>query len=251
MIGNQYEYDVMSKCEHDLWWYRSLHDLTLNTIKENTVTGPKVLDAGCGTGGLLLQLKKNGYTNVAGFDLSPEAVDYARRTSGVDVQLLDITRLDDIYPADSFDIITSHDIVCLLPENQDKIAVDRLLHVLKPGGFLVMNFPALNIFSGTHDLAVGIKRRYSKKSIKALVNGQAQIKQLRYWPFFLSPVILCARMLQKIKLLFVRNDRTMISDVKMPPAFLNNIFYQLTKLENGAIKRKPWGSSLFVVIQKK
>jgi SAM-dependent methyltransferase len=250
MIGNQYEYDTMAKCEQDLWWYRSLHDLTLSVIKANTVSNPKVLDAGCGTGGLLLQLKKNGYTNIAGFDFSSDAVNYARRTSGVDVQLLDITKAGNTYPPDSFDIVVSNDIVCLLEEGQDKVAVDGLLRILKPGGLLIMNLAALKIFSGTHDLAVDMQRRYSKKTIRAMVNSQGQIKQLQFWPFLLSPAIFGTRVLQKIKLLFIGRHRKMVSDVKMPPLFLNKIFYKVTKLENDGIRKKPWGSSLFVVVQK-
>jgi SAM-dependent methyltransferase len=250
MIGNLYEYDAMAKCEHELWWYRCLHDLTLHTIKKNTFTSsPRILDAGCGTGGLLLQLKNNGYADVSGFDLSAYAVAHTRESSGMDVKLLDITSLDNVYPENYFDIITCHDIVCLLQEGQDKIALAKLLSVVKPGGLLLMNFPALRAFNGTHDTAVGIQRRYSKKTIKEMTAGLAEIKELRYWPFLLSPAIFLTRLMQKIKTLFKRNSRP-VSDVKMPAVLLNHIFYKLTSLENKNLAIKPWGSSLFLVLQK-
>jgi SAM-dependent methyltransferase len=250
MIGNRYEYDAMAKCEQQLWWYRCLHDLTLRKIKKNsTVKNPRLLDAGCGTGGLLLQLKENGYNNLTGFDLSSDAVAYAREGSGVNVQLLDINKLGSAYPKNSFDIITSHDIVCLLQEGQDKKALEQLLSVLKPGGLLLMNFPALKAFNGTHDIAVGIQRRYSRNALKKLVGEMAEIKEIIYWPFLLSPAILFARVLQKAKLVFKR-DHKIVSDVKTVPSLLNHILYKLTSFENSNIRIKPWGSSLFLVLQK-
>ena len=121
MIGNRYEYDVMAACEKELWWYRSLHELTLKKIKTySTTVNARILDAGCGTGELLLQLQKNGYSNLAAFDFSPDAVAYARGKSGIDIQLLDITSLNGAYPAGSFDIITSHDIICFYPKERIK-----------------------------------------------------------------------------------------------------------------------------------
>ena len=250
MIGNRYEYDTMASCEQQLWWYRCLHDLTLQKIKKNTiVTNPRILDAGCGTGGLLLYLKKNGYADLSGFDLSPDAVDYARESSGIDVQKADITKPGNIYHQNSFDIITSNDILCQLGDEQEKEALAQLLILLKPGGLLLMNFPALKAFKGTHDIAVDLKRRYSKKSLQKLVAGTAMVKEITYWPFFLSPAIFFIRTIQKFKFLFIKNQK-IVSDVKMPPALVNRIFYHLTNFENIYMQTKPWGSSLFLVLQK-
>jgi len=250
MIGNRYEYEVMAKCEKELWWYRCLHELTLKKIKTYTkIANPRILDAGCGTGELLLRLKENGYSNLAGFDFSPDAVEYAREKSGVAIQLLDITSLTGRLPGEAFDIITSHDIICFLKEGEDKIAMVNLLTLLKPGGLLLMNLPALRAFYGTHDVALAMQRRYSKKSIRRLVSDMAEIKEFIYWPFFLSPPIFLARTLQKIELLF--KDKTkIVSDVKMPSTLVNDLFYGMTSFENRHIKTKPWGSSLFFVLQK-
>lgn len=250
MIGNQYEYEAMAKCERGLWWYRCLHDLTLRKIKRNkTIANPRVLDAGCGTGGLLLYLKQHGYADIDGFDLSPDAVAYARAKTGMDIKLYDITAVDNAYPQNHFDIVINHDILCLLKEGQDKMVLLKLLAVLKPGGLLLMNFPALKAFKGTHDMVLDIQRRYSRKALEKMVGGSAVIKEITYWPFFLSPAIFITRAIQKTKYYFIKSDK-LVSDVKMPPALLNRIFYKLTRMENMNIKRKPWGSSLFMVLQK-
>lgn len=251
MINNPYEYEAMAACEKNLWWYRCLHDLTINSVKKNSTVGnPRLLDAGCGTGGLLTQLKKNGYTNIQAFDLSTDAVGYARKVSGIDVQLLDLTKLDSVYTPASFDIVISHDTLCLLEERDARLTFIKLVAVLKPGGLLLMNFPALQAFNGTHDIAVGIKKRYSKQHIREMAAGLATIKKISYWPFLLSPLIFLTRGAQRIKLSLGGRRKEIVSDVKMPPAFFNRFCYQLTTFENKVFKAKPWGSSLFVILQK-
>lgn len=251
MIGKKHEYDAMAACEQQLWWYRCLHDFTLSRIKKNCAySDPLILDAGCGTGGLLRTLKENGYSSIAGFDLSPDAVSYAKANSAVDVRMLDITGMAAAYPANNFDIVVSHDILCLLQPGQDQVGLSQLLAVVKPGGLLLLNFPALKAFNGTHDTAVGIQRRYSVKVLQQLVGNSANIKEITFWPFFLSPPIFLTRKLQKLKSIFNSSKKPIVSDVKMPPQWLNSFFYRLTSYENRKIPAKPWGSSIFLVLQK-
>lgn len=212
-------------------------------------TNAQILDAGCGTGGMLAYLKGNGYNNLKGFDLSSDAVEYSNEYTDLNVQLLDILEADKVYEKNKFDIIISNDILCLLSEPQDKIALITLVSLLKPGGILLMNLPAGNIFKGTHDVTLNVLRRYSKSQIIKLVGKSAKIKECIYWPYLLSPLIFLVRFSQRIKMLFNKTGN-FLSDVKLPPAFLNRIFYNTTRWENKSIQNKPWGSSIFVVIQK-
>lgn len=250
MIGNRYEYDAMAKCERQLWWYRCLHELTIREIKVNTIVDHlRILDAGCGTGGLLWRLKQSGYSDLAGFDLSVYAADMAQRSTGIEVRVLDILLLDGAYPPDFFNVIISHDVVSMLKPGLDTQAVEALLQLLKPGGVLLMNLPALKAFEGVHDMAVGTQQRYSIASVKKMLPGKAVVARIIYWPFLLSPLIFLTRLLQKIKGLF-KKENSAVSDVKMPPSFINLFFYRMTMLENRLLAAKPWGSSLFVVIKK-
>ena len=251
MIGNRYEYDAMAKCERQLWWYRCLHELSIQKIKTHTtVDNPRILDAGCGTGGLLWRLKESGYSDLAGFDLSPYAATMAQDGSGVEVRVLDIMLLKGAYAPNSFDVITSHDMVSMLQPGQDAEAIQQMLLLLKPGGVLLMNLPALRVFKGMHDIAVGTQQRYSIASVKKVVSGQAVVAEFVYWPFLLSPFIFLVRLLQKSKWVF-RQQQNAVSDVKMPLGIVNRFFYSITALENRLLTTKPWGSSLFVVLKKK
>lgn len=249
MIGNRYEYDAMAHCERDLWWFRCLHKLTISTIKKySSISAPSILDAGCGTGGLIEQLKQQGYTNISGFDLSPDAVEYARKT-WPHVQILDILQANTVFPKNSFDIVVCNDIFTVLPDGKDREALEKLVAVLKPGGILIMNVAALKSFAGSHDVAVDMTRRYSKVSFYKLASGLVTIKETIFWPFLLSPLIFGIRSFQRVKLSLGKKDN-LKSDVKPIPSLLNRFFYSITSFERKIPFSKPWGSSLFVVMQK-
>ena len=250
MIGKQYEYEAMAKCEKELWWYRCLHDLTLKKIKQAADKNAIILDAGCGTGGMLTHLQSQGFTNLTGFDLSSDAINYSIEKGCLNVQLLNILDSDTAYPLNSFDVIISHDILCLLNKGDDKVAFSKLVSLLKPGGMLMMNLPAGRFFKGTHDHAVGIRKRYSKKSIRDLTrNDSVEIREIRHWPFILSPLIFAVRLFQRCKLLF-GGEKHYKSDVSLPHPLLNDLFYKITSFENKTTRTKAWGSSIFVTLVK-
>jgi SAM-dependent methyltransferase len=250
MIGKQYEYAAMAKCEKELWWYKCLHELTLKKINRIAGKNAIILDAGCGTGGMLAQLTRQGFMNTSGFDLSTDAIDYTVRNGSSNVRLLNILDCDRAYSLNSFDVIICHDILCLLNDGEDKVAFEKLVSLLKPGGSLIINLPAGRFFRGTHDHAVGIKKRYSKKKVRQLAENQSvKINEVYRWPFILSPLIFLLRLFQRGKLLFV-GEKEYKSDVSLPHPILNKLFYSLTSFENRVIGSKLWGSSIFVTVMK-
>jgi len=242
----------MANSERTLWWYRCLHQLTLRQIRKYaTSTNPIILDAGCGTGGLVVFLQNNGYSNIEAFDYSPYAVAYINKTFGLQTKVLSILDLNSAatdHPV--FDVIVSNDVLSVLQPGQDAEAIDKMLAMLRPGGILIINLAALRAFYGTHDVALDVEKRYSKKEMLRLVGDKAIIRKMLYWPFFLSPVIFCIRWFQRMQLRFNKNKQ-FVSDVKTPPAVLNTLFYGLTTLENKLLPSKPWGSSLLTVLEKK
>jgi len=251
MIGKDYEYNAMANSERTLWWYRCLHSLTLRQIQAFSSSQQlSILDAGCGTGGLISFLQAAGYGNIEGFDLSPYAVEYANKTYGLQTKVLSILEAGAATTgAPAYDVIVSNDVLCLLQPGQDAEALGKLLALLRPGGILILNLPALRAGRGTHDVAVGITRRYTKEDMRTLAGDKARVRKMLYWPFFLSPVIFSVRWFQRMQLRFNKNMH-IVSDVKNPPAFLNRFFYGLTSFENRLLSSKPWGSSLLTVLEK-
>jgi 2-polyprenyl-3-methyl-5-hydroxy-6-metoxy-1,4-benzoquinol methylase len=127
MIGKQHEYDVMAKCEKELWWYQSLHKLTIKKILQySRIQNPSILDAGCGTGGMLVRFQESGYTKLTGFDLSSDAVHYTQAKTGIPIQQLNLNDVGQCYNINSFDVITSLDTLTLLEEGADEQVVSQL-----------------------------------------------------------------------------------------------------------------------------
>ena len=101
-----------------------------------------------------------------------------------------------------------------------------------------------------HDISVGIKKRKNKKELEIMLsNNGYKILKSEYWPFLLSPFIYFVRTIQRFKL--KRNKNVEItSDVNLPPYIINKLFYLITTLER-LIPFKLFGSSLFIIAQKK
>ena len=76
MLNSKQEFSKMAEVESSHWWYRTLHDSVWNQIKIHPKNiDVSVIDAGCGTGGLLQYLHDKGLKSLTGFDLSEYAVD--------------------------------------------------------------------------------------------------------------------------------------------------------------------------------
>lgn len=252
MLDRALEYQKMAESEQILWWYQALHDLTLNTLEKQYSQNRDIaiVDAGCGTGGMLMHLKQKGYTNISGFDLSEDAVQWCQNR-GLSVHKNDLLAISTKYAPNSVDVIISNDTLCYLDTNQREEFIRNCHLILRPGGLLVLNLPALNAFGGIHDVAVGIKKRFSRKSIADTVNlNDFQFINQLYWPFLLSPIIFLARSIQRLQMR-VNTDFEVKSDVNLPNRWLNAILLFITRIENHFIPIKPFGSSLFVVLNKR
>lgn len=101
-----------------------------------SVGGRRILDAGCGSGPLLADLKERG-ASVAGFDASPAMIRLAQKRLGdeADLQVADLTQLLP-YDDDAFDDALAVLVLHYL-EDWSRPLVE-LRRVLKPGGRLVV-----------------------------------------------------------------------------------------------------------------
>jgi ubiquinone/menaquinone biosynthesis C-methylase UbiE len=68
-IKNKYDQDMLE------WKYSGPQETVALFKKYNTKNNIKILDAGCGTGLVGLELKKNGFTNIDGADFSQKMLD--------------------------------------------------------------------------------------------------------------------------------------------------------------------------------
>lgn len=248
MLEHPEEYQRMAAVEDRHWWYRSLHLLTLRAVQRHHPRGLEaiLLDAGCGTGGLLRFLRGRGMPRVSGFDRSPEAVGLGR-ARGLPVTPGDLRELARSCAAGSVDVVTSADTLYFLEPAEQRAFVQQAWTVLSPGGLLVLNLPAFPAFRGSHDLRVGIRWRVTPADLpRLLADGLFDILERRCWPGLLAPAVLAVRAAQRRRLAREPGSAAR-SDVALPPVFLNGLFYWLTRLEIALPPCLPRASSLFLV----
>ncbi len=99
----------------------------------------RLLDAGCGTGLVGLELQKLGYANIDGFDLSEAMAQLAIETGAYqDVQgAIDMMRATDHYQNTTYDAVLSIGVFTLghVPPE----ALDVLLQLTRSGGLMVIS----------------------------------------------------------------------------------------------------------------
>lgn len=257
------EYLKLAEVEDRMWYFRSLHahvDRELAAglagrpragIQANGVQvarearRPHVLDAGCGTGGLILRLRqRHPDWTFAGIDFMPIACELARKRCGpeVDVRVASITALP--FADGSFDAVVSADVVCQVETPQ--VAAAEFFRVLRPGGIVVINVPAYMWMWSYHDDSCQTKHRYTRAEIDALLRDAGfSAHRTTHWNALPFPVVWAKR-----KLFRTGHDT---SDVKRYPAPLEAAFSGLMACEHAWLRaggRWAWGTSVLGVAQK-
>jgi ubiquinone/menaquinone biosynthesis C-methylase UbiE len=134
--------------------------------------GERLLDVGCGTGGVTIPAKKGVGLGgpVSGIDPSPEMIEVARRKAesaglNIDFRIGVIESLP--YEDGSFDIVTSSLMMHHLPSDVQQKGLAEIYRVLKPGGRIFIadamktgsSFmkPLFNLFARHHGLKLGVE----------------------------------------------------------------------------------------------
>ena len=102
--------------------------------------GPQaVLDAGCGTGRVAIELAERGVPEVVGVDKDPSMLAVARRESSAvrwveqDLASLALGRAFDV-------VLAAGNVMVFLTPGTQQAVVEHLAHHVAPGGFLVAGF---------------------------------------------------------------------------------------------------------------
>ena len=99
------QYAIMARREERHWWYAGMRRVAL-AVLEHALAGQtdlRILDAGCGTGGTTIELRRFG--RVVGVDLAWEALEPARGRGLSRLARASIERLP--FANASFDVATS------------------------------------------------------------------------------------------------------------------------------------------------
>jgi len=156
------DYADLYALEESFWWFVGMREVTAALLDPVCPPGRDrdILDAGCGTGGMLSWLARYaGGGRVAGVDLSPDALDFCHERGHRDLARASVTALP--FADSSFDLVTSFDVLVQLPgEGSDERAMREMFRVLRPGGVAYARVAAYEWMRSGHDDALGTERRY-------------------------------------------------------------------------------------------
>src|SRR5687768_5952876 len=239
----------MYEAEDTHWWYRGVHIsmLTLLGLNARKYKRLRILDAGCGTGGNLKFLRDAGYEQLQGFDYSEHALYFCHKRGLTGVKHGSATDIP--FPSDTYPVVISCDMLNDTGVLDEHAALKELYRVLKPGGRLFLNLPALSFLAGEHDLATSVARRYTRRSISEMLKEEGFIlRRVTYRNMLLFPLIFAVRKLRRAR----EDTDTVRSDIELPPAPINALLIAIMRLEALLLRYidLPIGSSVSVVAEK-
>lgn len=234
------EHDILRTAEEQHWWYAVLHRLVLTEMRTRVPAGSAVLDAGCGTGGMLSRLDA---WQCCGVDVSPAAVEHCRRRGLKNITQASVSHLP--FPDASFDAVLSLDVL-YHQQVDEPAALREMARVLKPAGVLILNLPAFNALRGAHDTAVCGTRRYTACHVReSLLGPTFRTDMIHYWNAWLFLPLLIWRGRS-------RRGHAARSDLAPMPGFLNHMLKLAGHLDAHGCRhlRLPFGSSVFAVAHR-
>ena len=238
------EYERLAAVEERGWWFRGLHANLIRAWQERSSPARDgvLLDAGCGTGGLLTRLAEAApWARRYGLEFDPGAAETARDKSGAGLMVASV--LAPPLAPQSCDAIFSADVLCHRGVEPAE-ALAALAPCLKPRGILLLNLPAYRwLFSG-HDLAVDNVRRFGAGEVRALLRAAGFIDiRIGYWNSLLFPLMVAQRLIH----------RGAKSEVELLPPTAERLFGSMLRCELALAARGlrlPFGGSILATAVK-
>jgi SAM-dependent methyltransferase len=226
----------MDEAEDGMWWYRALHVRLCAALAGVEGT---VLDAGCGTGGFLLQLRLHRPDlRAIGLEWSAQAAARATAKAQTPVARGSVNALP--FADASFDAAVSADVLCHAAVDPTQTLAE-LRRVLKPRGRLVLNMPAYMWLLSAHDHRVHNVLRQTAGQTAAMLRdaGFAKVRT-RYWNGLLLPLMILQRKI------LARGDAS--SDVAPFPPWLDATLHGITQIER-RLSPLPFGGSVLAIAE--
>lgn len=241
------EYQRLFDLEDKLWWFLGMRRVSSALLdKYLPATGEKcrILDAGCGTGGMLETFRH--YGQACGVDASPQALRFAGKRRAARLVQGDVCRLP--FASESYDLVASLDVIYHSGISSDVEALLEMARVLRPHGLILLRVPALKILRGRHDIAVHTRHRYRRREL------EEKLKEAGFVPEFVSyancllfPVAVLRRGAERLL-----RPGHQGSEVEPVPSWLNRALYWILSIEARwlCFGTFPLGLSLVAVARK-
>ncbi|MGO9956165.1 MAG: class I SAM-dependent methyltransferase [Solirubrobacteraceae bacterium] len=236
---------VMLDVDEHHWWYRGRRRIIRAELDRLPLpAGPRVLDAGCGSGRTLQDLLQ--YGEVHGIELNEQAAEVAQGRGLGEVR---VGRLEELPWDDAtFDLITCLDVIEHTPD--DGAAFTELRRVCRPGGWMLVTVPAYQALWSLHDEANHHYRRYSRPTLRDAAQGAGwTVARLTSFNSVLLAPAAAVRLTHRRR--GAHNGYT--NDLTLGPAWLNGVLEQPLAMEASWLRRGhtlPFGLSLLAVLRR-
>jgi SAM-dependent methyltransferase len=233
-------YSHMADLDQRHWWYLGRRKVLASLIERfaRPPANGRILEVGCGTGHNLAMLRTYAEVDAVELDESVRAI--AESRLGRHVMADRLPELANVADR-AYDVIGAFDVIEHIPD--DDAALRAIAAKLKPGGKLVMTVPAHQWMWSAHDVVNHHKRRYSKRSLRQLIDrSPLQLEAIGYLNSLLFPLALAQRMASKIS-----GDKD--ARLGIPPRAVNGLLTAIFAAERHLVGRVPMppGLSLFAV----
>jgi ubiquinone/menaquinone biosynthesis C-methylase UbiE len=236
------------------WWGRNRRKLSLDLLRKfGAGTGTRHLDIGCGTGQNLRLLDTLTPAQVVGVDLSPIALELARKAC----PRCELVRsnLNRALPfADqSFDVATIFNVLYHRWVESELAALTEARRVLRSGGLLLITEPAFPALAREIDIIGMTARRYRLQPFVDLLRAaEFDVVFSNYFTSFGAPIILG---MNAIKALAAKPAPAAdAADMHPMSPLLNAAFYAAARIEAELVKAAvpmPFGTTLICVARRR
>ncbi|MCC6847853.1 MAG: methyltransferase domain-containing protein [Deltaproteobacteria bacterium] len=225
------------------WWFAGKRLLMRRLLGERLGRpGLRILDVGCGAGATAADFSVNGW--VCACDRSLHALRFVGKRGIATRVAADAGGLP--FRDGAFDIVLAFDVLEHVAD--DARFLRELARVLAPGGALAIHVPAWPSLWSRHDEVLEHKRRYTRRSLKALLAASPlRIAYLGWASCAIFPVTLAIRWARRFF-----GERTEGADLGVVPAWLNRLLGSVYRVESAVAVRTglPFGVSLAAIVTR-